>query len=165
MNCEQVEQLLSACLDDSLAWGEAAESASELESQIAAHLQDCIHCSTVLADYRRFDALLEQMPRVEPGPALRERIFSSPEYLELTGTHDGTRVDKDLDLTVPYNTVRWDMPSRPQLVALPGGRRVTADSSSTSTTQTLPSEQPGRKKRTNDGDYAPCRLPSLLHFC
>ena len=75
MNCEQVEELLSACLDDSLALGETAESASELESQIAAHLQDCIHCSTVLADYRRFDALLEQMPRVEPGPALREESF------------------------------------------------------------------------------------------
>ena len=147
MNCEQVEVLLSACLDDSLAWGETAESASELKSQIATHLQDCIHCSTVLADYRRFDALLEQMPRVEPGPALRERIFSSPEYLELTGTHDGTRVDKDLDLTVPYNNVRRDTPSRPQLVALPGGRRATADSSSTSTTQTLPSLQPGIQKR------------------
>ena len=42
MNCEQVEELLSACLDDSLAWGETAESASELESQIAAHLRQSL---------------------------------------------------------------------------------------------------------------------------
>ena len=147
MNCEQVEELLSAYLDDSLAWGETAESASELQAQIAAHLQDCIHCSTVLADYRRFDALLEQMPRVYPSQALRERIFSSPEYLELTGTYNIAEVDKGLDLTVPYKSVRHDTPSHPQLVALPGGRRVTPDLSSTSTAQALPSLQPGIQKR------------------
>ena len=146
MNCEQVEELLSAYLDDSLAWGGTAESASELQSQIAAHLQGCIHCSTVLADYRRFDALLEQMPRAHPSPALRERIFSSPDYLELTGTYNDTGFDKDLDLTVPNKNVRRDTPSRPQLVALPGGRHATPDSSSTSTTQTLPSLQPRIQK-------------------
>jgi Tol biopolymer transport system component len=147
MNCEQVEELLSAYLDNSLAWGGTAESASELQAQIAEHLRDCIYCSTVLADYRRFDALLEQMPRVHPSQALRERIFSSPEYLELTGTYNVTEVDKSLDLTVPYKSVRRDTPSRPQLVALPGGRRVTPDSSSTSTAQARSSLQPGIQKR------------------
>jgi predicted anti-sigma-YlaC factor YlaD len=63
MKCEQVEELLSAYLDDSLAWGETAEPTSEIQSQITTHLQDCIQCSAMLADFRRFDALLAQVPR------------------------------------------------------------------------------------------------------
>ena len=49
MNCEQVEELLSAYLDNSLALGETAESASQLNLQIAAHLQECGHCSTSIS--------------------------------------------------------------------------------------------------------------------
>ncbi|TMC87222.1 MAG: zf-HC2 domain-containing protein, partial [Chloroflexi bacterium] len=85
MNCEQVEELLSVYLDDSFAVGETAETALELQHDIAAHLQDCVRCSTTLADFRRFDILLAQMPRISPSPALREKIFTSPEYFELTG--------------------------------------------------------------------------------
>jgi WD40 repeat protein len=146
MNCEQVEELLSAYLDDSLAWGETGESATELQSSIAEHLQGCIHCSATLADFRRFDALLAQMPRVSPGSDLRERIFSSPEYLELTGTYDSDRVDKDL--TAPYKNVRRDTPGRPQLVALPGGRGLSSASSKATSplaTQTPPSLQARRQ--------------------
>ena len=88
MNCEQVEELLSAYLDGTLALGETAETASQMRLEIEMHLTECIQCSTALADFRRFDALLSHMPRVSPNPSLRDRIFSSPEYLELTGTFD-----------------------------------------------------------------------------
>ncbi len=88
MNCEQVEELLSAYLDDMLAIGETAEAADQLRLEVAAHLTNCVQCSAIIADFRRSDALLAQMPRVSPDPALRNRIFTSPEYLELTGTDD-----------------------------------------------------------------------------
>ena len=58
MNCEQVEELLSAYLDDTLAVGETAEFAHQLKRQIEAHLQECLSCRTTLVDFRRFDALL-----------------------------------------------------------------------------------------------------------
>ena len=79
MNCEQVEELLSAYLDDSLTVEETTEAALELQHSIAAHLQDCVRCSTTLADFRRLDTLLAQMPRISPSLALREKIFTSPE--------------------------------------------------------------------------------------
>jgi Tol biopolymer transport system component len=123
MNCEQVEELLSAYLDGTLAVGETAEAAHQLRLNIAAHLAKCVQCSAVLADFRRFDALLAQMPRVSPDLALRNRIFTSPEYLELTGTNDISTAVTDKDQTAPYRNVRRDTPGRPQLVALPGGRR------------------------------------------
>ena len=82
MNCEQVEELLSAYLDNALALEERLA--------VATHLQGCSHCSTILADFQRLDALLSQQPRVSPDPALRDRIFSSLEYLELTGTFDSS---------------------------------------------------------------------------
>ncbi len=55
MNCEQVEELLSAYLDDALAPEERVD--------VAAHLQECSQCSSILVDFRRFDALLKQLPR------------------------------------------------------------------------------------------------------
>jgi len=126
MNCEQVKELLSTYLDGTLAVGETAEAAHQLSLNIAAHLANCVQCSAMLADFQRFDALLAQMPRVSPNPALRDRIFSSPEYLELTGTDDINIAGTDKDQTVPYKNVRRDTPGRPQLVALPGGRRSSA---------------------------------------
>jgi len=50
MNCEQVEELLSAYLDNMLA--------PEERRQVAAHLQTCRSCTQALADFRRNDALL-----------------------------------------------------------------------------------------------------------
>ncbi len=116
MNCEQVEELLSAYLDNALA--------SEDRREVAAHLQTCTNCSALLAEFSRNDALLSHLPRVSPDPALRERIFSSPEYLELTGTFDlGTEVQKEWMLpSLPSKSPRQHPPGRPQLVAIPGGR-------------------------------------------
>jgi predicted anti-sigma-YlaC factor YlaD len=76
MSCEHVKDLLSAYLDNMLAVQE--------QEMVAQHLQTCIACSALQEDFRRFDALLAQAPRVSPGPMLRRRIFSSSEYLELT---------------------------------------------------------------------------------
>ena len=122
MNCEQVEELLSAYLDDTLALGETFESATSLRLGIAAHLAECIQCSTAVADFRRFDLLISQLPRVSPRPALRDRIFSSPEYLELTGTDTFSITGIDRDETIPHHSVRHRITDHPHLVALPGGR-------------------------------------------
>ncbi len=130
MNCAQVEDLLSAYLDNALA--------PEEYTDVAAHLQECAACRSILADFRRFDALLMQLPRVSPSPALRDRIFSSPEYLELTGTFDAnSRITSQP--TRPTRSargyVRHDTPGRPHLVSMPGGR-------STLPRQPLPQQQP-----------------------
>lgn len=122
MKCEQVEELLSAYLDSTLALGEAATLATQLELDITDHLQECKRCDATFADMRRFDLLLAQLPRVSPPLLLRERIFSSPEYLELTGTEGATRRANVETQTVPYGTVQYNRPGRPPLVALPGGR-------------------------------------------
>ena len=92
MNCERVEELLSAYLDNALAFEEWRE--------VSAHLQICAKCSVMLAEFRRNDALIARLPRVDPDPALRNRIFSSPEYLELTGTFDISS-EAHKDWTVP----------------------------------------------------------------
>jgi len=117
MNCEQVEELLSAYLDNALAPEERAD--------VAAHLQQCRQCSDILADFRRFDMILKQLPRVSPSPALRDRIFASPEYLELTGTFDANS-EPTREYTLPtipvQDHIRRDTRGRPQLVAMPGGR-------------------------------------------
>ena len=122
MKCEQVEGLLSDYLDGTLALGEATTVAVQLEQEIADHLQECQRCSAIFADMRRFDLLVAQLPRVSPAPALRERLFSSPEYLELTGTDGASHRAGSEAQTVPYGTVQYSKPGRPQLVALPGGR-------------------------------------------
>ncbi|HZU67178.1 MAG TPA: zf-HC2 domain-containing protein [Ktedonobacteraceae bacterium] len=120
MNCEQVEELLSAYLDNQLA--------TEERHEVAAHLRHCAHCNAILADFRRNDTLLRHLPRVSPDPALRQRIFSSPEYLELTGTFDARSSSPEEDWTVPNlpaSRSRRNAAGRPHLVALPGGRSTT----------------------------------------
>ena len=92
MNCERVEELLSAYLDNALA--------SEEWQEVIAHLQTCTNCSTMLIEFSRNDALISHLPRVSPDPALRNRIFSSPEFLELTGTFDISS-EAQQDWTVP----------------------------------------------------------------
>ena len=115
MNCEQVEELLSAYLDNMLA--------PEERRQVAAHLQICRRCTQALADYRRNDALLARLPRVAPDAALRERIFSSPDFLELTGeTLDTMPAARQTAPRLPARSPRRDTPGRPQLVANPRGR-------------------------------------------
>lgn len=137
MNCEQVEELLSAYLDNMLA--------PEERRQVAVHLQTCHSCAEVLADYRRNDALLKHLPRVVPDAALRERIFSAPEYLEMTGEPYTGEVPSGRS-TVPRlpassRSPRRDTPGRPHLVAIPGGR-------STAPHPTVKIETPPARKRT-----------------
>ncbi|HTK10894.1 MAG TPA: zf-HC2 domain-containing protein [Ktedonobacteraceae bacterium] len=81
MNCEQVKGHLSAYLDNALSFEE--------RQYVASHVECCLRCQHVLADFSHFDALLAQLPRVSPGPDLQERFFSSQEYLELIGTYYG----------------------------------------------------------------------------
>lgn len=78
MSCEHVKNLLSAYLDNMLA--------TEEREMVTEHIQTCASCYALQEDFRRFDALLSQVPRVSPTPMLHRRIFSSPEYLELMGT-------------------------------------------------------------------------------
>ncbi len=112
MSCEQVKELLSAYLDDALA--------TEERQKVAAHLQSCSECRSMLEDFRRFDALLSQLPRIAPDQSLRHKIFSSAEYQQLTGTFGASR-RVDEQATRPQRA-RRDDPSRPRLVAIPGGR-------------------------------------------
>jgi WD40 repeat protein len=72
MNCEKAENNLSAYLDDMLD--------PQLREEVAAHLESCASCSEVVAEYRRYDILLRDSPRVSPPPELRDRIFGSPQY-------------------------------------------------------------------------------------
>lgn len=120
MSTEHVEDLLSAYLDNALT--------QEEQATVALHLQTCAACNAVLADFRRFDTLLAKQPRVSPSVALRERIFSSKEYLELMEdmsaedvTTSGSVVASDVKnrQTLPQKRVSSNTTSRPHLVALP----------------------------------------------
>lgn len=113
MNGEHVEEQLSAYLDNALTQSERRD--------IALHLQACPHCMISLAELRQNDILLAQLPRVSPHPALRERIFSSPEILELTGTAHARFLISD-EWTRPLHSRYGKHDGRPQLVSLPGGR-------------------------------------------
>ncbi len=125
MNCERVEELLSAYLDNALALEEWRE--------VSAHLQTCASCSVILAEYSRNDAFIARLPRVSPDPSLRNRIFSSPEFLELTGTFDipaeTQKAPTVPKLQLPAKATRRDTPGRPQLIAIPGGRSTTPNPS------------------------------------
>lgn len=121
MRCEQVEELLSAYLDDMLV--------SEERQSVATHLRTCSHCSSLLDDYRRLDAVLLQMPRVSPGPALRGRVFAALALQDADEFFEPLPLDDTLATpTVPHQRMQRNSSARPRLVALPGGR-----STSTST--------------------------------
>lgn len=109
MNCEQVKESLSMYLDNELAL--------EDRQNVACHLHFCASCNAVLAEFRRFDALLARLPRIEPRQSLEERIFSSTEYKELTGTWGGYYGG---GYKSSSHRLRDD-PSRPKLVSIPGG--------------------------------------------
>ncbi len=140
MNCEQVEELLSAYLDNQLA--------TEERREVATHLHQCRQCSAILTEFRRNDALLRHLPRVSPDPALRERIFSSPEYIELTGTFDARGSAPEEDWTMPNLPARHslrDTPGRPHLVAIPGGRSTSPNQAARSSGQAAPPIRQSRK--------------------
>lgn len=138
MNCERVEELLSAYLDNALA--------PEERREVAAHLRICTRCSAILAEFSRNDALLSHLPRVSPDPALRDRIFSSPEFLELTGTFNSSgEAQKDWTVPrLPAKSPRRDTPGRPQLIAIPGGLNTSPTASVKPETQ----RQPLARQRT-----------------
>jgi hypothetical protein len=144
MNCEQVKESLSAYLDDVLA--------PEEKRTIATHLETCSECNAMLADFRRFDTLLHQLPRVSPGAGLRQKIFSSPEYLELTGVSaPKTKLSAQ---TTPSRSVRTDTDKRgnyPQLVALPGGRQDQRSSSATTSSSSFINSDKMRRNRARQG--------------
>lgn len=77
MNCEQIEERLSAYLDNMLA--------SDERRATTVHLQTCPRCMLLLAEIRRHDMLLAQLPRVYPPLTLHERIFSDPQIRALWG--------------------------------------------------------------------------------
>ncbi|MEO7020135.1 MAG: zf-HC2 domain-containing protein [Ktedonobacteraceae bacterium] len=72
MNCEYVEARLSAYLDNMLTPDECRE--------IAVHLPASPQCTMSLAELRPNDMLLAQLARVNPRPALRERLFLRQKY-------------------------------------------------------------------------------------
>ncbi len=114
MNCGQVEEQLSAYLDDMLAPQERRE--------ITFHVQTCSHCMMSLAELRQNDILVARLPRISPHPALAGRLFSCPEMLELTGTmhNHAPLFDEWTRPLAPRHQGRRE--NHPYLVALPGGR-------------------------------------------
>lgn len=139
MNCEQVKELLSAYLDNALA--------PEEYETVTLHLRTCQECTHILADYRSFDALLLQLPRISPDPALRQRIFSSAEYLELTGTFGSSRGNGEWAARQPKER----QPGRPRLVALPGGREPFAGAQAASDAHVPRSSTHSRNHRYTRG--------------
>ncbi|GCE13275.1 anti-sigma factor family protein [Tengunoibacter tsumagoiensis] len=77
MRCGQVKDLLSAYLDHMLAADEC--------QQVAHHLQHCQACTEILADFRRYNALLSQLPRITPDLAVRQNIFLHANFSSYTG--------------------------------------------------------------------------------
>lgn len=80
MNCDWVERHLSAYHDRML---DVEESAL-----VERHLTTCSHCQQRLEELVWFDEQIAHLPRVGPSPALRERIFSSPEFRALISTEE-----------------------------------------------------------------------------
>ncbi len=78
MNCEHVEERLSAYLDNMLA--------AEEYRTLTLHLHSCTRCLMSLTELRRNDMLVALLPRVSPHSLVQERLFSSPEILALPGT-------------------------------------------------------------------------------
>ena len=121
MNCEQVEERLSAYLDNMLAPDERRD--------VTMHLQVCPRCMALLAELRQNDILLAQLPRVGPTLALRERLFALPEVRELS---EATRYPDHTAFLfgptqsfAPPTPQAWDLHERqshPQLASFAGGR-------------------------------------------
>jgi Tol biopolymer transport system component len=136
MNCEQVEELLSAYLDNMLS--------SEERRLVASHLQSCSACSKILADYNYYDTLIALLPRLSPDAALRERLFTSPDLFEMPDD-DPLSGEAPQEWTLPPITrlptkhPRRDTPGRPQLIAIPGGRSTHNPDDSIRNTQPTPS--------------------------
>ncbi len=75
MDCQWAEDELSGYLDDVLD--------PQVRRRVEAHLATCDRCQTILADFRRADELMRELPFIEPPSDMRDRFFSSPEYVKL----------------------------------------------------------------------------------
>jgi hypothetical protein len=80
MNCKWAEGHISACLDGTLD--------PAVRDEVVTHVDSCTECSSVLADYRRFDRLVGDLPRYEPADDLRARIFESSEFAAIVQSLD-----------------------------------------------------------------------------
>ena len=80
MNCKWAEGYLSACLDGTLD--------PAVRDEVVAHVGVCSHCSSILEDYRHFDGLVRDLPRYEPAPDLRDRLFNSPEFAAIVRSRE-----------------------------------------------------------------------------
>ncbi|HEY0756574.1 MAG TPA: zf-HC2 domain-containing protein [Ktedonobacteraceae bacterium] len=121
MNCEQVEERLSAYLDNMLV--------SEESREVAIHLRSCPHCTRLLAELSQYDMLLARLPRVSPSLALRERLFALAEVRELGETPGHSphtfSANAQTQPLMPYSRPTLDMRdprNQPRLLALPGDR-------------------------------------------
>jgi Putative zinc-finger/WD40-like Beta Propeller Repeat len=81
MNCKWAEGHLSECLDGTLD--------PAVRDEVVAHVESCSNCKAILDDYRYFDGLVGSLPRYEPSPELRDRIFASPEFAEILHSLNG----------------------------------------------------------------------------
>jgi len=71
MNCERIEELLSAYLEHDL----SAPDSREVE----AHLKTCPGCTDLLSALRETQLVLAGFPELEPSPALMARLHAIPE--------------------------------------------------------------------------------------
>lgn len=117
MNCEQVEEGLSAYLDNMLV--------PEERRAVTIHLQSCPRCMALLAELRQNDMLLAHLPRVSPSPALHQRIFSVPEVVELVAQLDhrfALANEFTRPLRPPHPETSYEQAGRAQLLSLTSER-------------------------------------------
>ncbi len=135
MNCEQVEERLSPYLDNMLAPDERRE--------VTIHLQACPQCMMSLAELRQNDILLAQLPRVSPSTRLRQQLFSMPEVLELARVSAPQLLVADVltQPTAPAREAIQELPNRPPLVTLPGGRTSSAHIQAVEIPRTPPTQR------------------------
>ncbi|HEV8190920.1 MAG TPA: zf-HC2 domain-containing protein [Ktedonobacterales bacterium] len=115
MNCKWAEENLSAYLDDALD--------PPLSGEVGEHVAQCAHCWAILDDYQRFDLLLQNYPRVEPAPELKDRIFSSPEMVALLRQEADAR-GEPVEIPTPAGSETQAEPPHP--AARPARRIVAA---------------------------------------
>jgi len=147
MKCEWAEGYLSAYLDNTLD--------PSLRAEVSEHLASCERCSAILADYRRYDALLANSVRLTPPDSLRNRIFSSPEFAAIlqSSTRQAERAtSQPAQPSKPSLGPRWRAPATP--FSLSSMTPTTPDEASASSTEASP---PNADTPTTD---APARAPS-----
>jgi len=71
MNCQRIEELLSAYLEGDLS--------PEDKREVEAHLEACSSCSELLSALRETQEALAGFPELEPSPALMVKLYAIPE--------------------------------------------------------------------------------------